>query len=83
MSAENKRQFYIPQGFAHGFSVLSEQTTILYKCDDFYHPQFEGGVLYNDPMLGIDWKIDAGKAIVSEKDKILPTLDKVEIKFEF
>ena len=83
LSAENKRQLYIPHGFAHGFSVLSEQTTILYKCDNFYHPQSEGGVLYNDPKLGIDWKIDADKAIVSEKDKNLPTLEKVETNFVY
>jgi len=83
LSAENKWQLYIPQGFAHGFSVLSEQTTILYKCDNFYNPQSEGGVLYNDPALGIDWKVDAAKATVSEKDKILPTFDQVEPNFEF
>jgi len=83
LSAENKRQLYIPKGFAHGFSVLSKQMTILYKCDNFYHPQSEGGVLYNDPMLGIDWKIDAGKEIVSDKDKVLPTFDNVESNFEY
>jgi len=82
LSAENKQQLYIPHGFAHGFSVLSEQTTILYKCDDFYNPQSEGGVLYNDPALGIDWKIDVKKEIISDKDKFLPTLDKVETNFE-
>ena len=75
LSAENKRQLYIPQGFAHGFSVLSEQCVILYKCDNFYNPQYESGVLYNDPTLNIDWKIDAAKAIVSDKDKVLPTFD--------
>lgn len=83
LSAENKRQLYIPQGFAHGFSVLSEQTAILYKCDNFYNPQSEGGVLYCDPTLGIDWKVDASKAIVSEKDKILPTFDQVKTGFEY
>ena len=83
LSAENKRQVYIPQGFAHGFSVLSEQTIILYKCDNFYHPQSEGGVLFNDPALGIDWKIDAGKAIISDKDKMLPTFDRVETNFDY
>lgn len=83
LSAENKRQLYIPHGFAHGFSVLSEQTAILYKCDNFYHPQAEGGVVYNDPKLGIDWKIDAAKAIVSDKDKLLPTLDRLETNFVY
>ena len=83
LSVENKRQFYIPKGFAHGFSVLSEQTTILYKCDNLYHPQSEGGVHYNDPALGIDWKVDADKAIISDKDKILPTFDQVETNFSY
>jgi dTDP-4-dehydrorhamnose 3,5-epimerase len=83
LSAENKRQLYIPQGFAHGFSVLSEQTSILYKCDNFYHPHSEGGVLYNDPTLGIDWKIDAAGATVSDKDRVLPTFDRVETNFVY
>jgi dTDP-4-dehydrorhamnose 3,5-epimerase len=83
LSGENRRQFYIPQGFAHGFSVLSEQSTILYKCDNFYNPQSEGGVLYCDPALGIDWKVDASKATVSDKDKILPTFDRVKTDFEY
>jgi len=81
LSAENKLQLYIPQGFAHGFSVLSEQAVILYKCDNFYNPQSEGGVLYKDPALNIDWKIDAAEAIVSDKDKILPTFDQLEVYF--
>jgi len=83
LSAENNRQLFIPQGFAHGFSVLSEQTTILYKCDNFYHPQSEGGVLYNDPALGIDWKVDADRATISDKDKILPTFEQVETNFVY
>lgn len=83
LSAANRRQLYIPQGFAHGFSVLSEQTTILYKCDQFYHPQSEGGVLYCDPALGIDWKLEASRAVVSDKDKLLPTLDRVTTNFVF
>ena len=83
LSAENKRQLYIPPGFAHGFSVLSEQTTILYKCDNLYNPQCEGGILYNDPTLNIDWKVDPAKAIVSEKDKNLPTLERLETNFVF
>jgi len=83
LSAENKRQFYIPQGFAHGFSVLSDQAAILYKCDNFYHLQSEGGVRYNDSMLGIDWKVDATKSIVSDKDKMLPTFDQVITNFVY
>ena len=83
LSSENKRQLYIPQGFAHGFSVLSEQTTILYKCDDFYHPQSEGGVLYNDPALNIDWKVDTAQATVSDKDKKLPVFNQLENSFVY
>ena len=83
LSADNKRQLYIPTGFAHGFSVLSEQAAIFYKCDNFYHPQSEGGVFYNDPALGIDWKVDAAKAIISEKDRNLPTFYQVETNFVY
>jgi len=83
LSDENKRQLYIPKGFAHGLSVLSEQSIILYKCDNFYHPQSEGGVLYNDPALGIDWKVDAASVTVSDKDKVLPTFGEVETNFVY
>ena len=72
LSAENKHQLYIPQGFAHGFSVLSETAVVQYKCDDYYHPETEGGIVYNDPTLAIDWKIPAEKALISQKDAILP-----------
>lgn len=68
LSAENKKQLYIPHGFAHGFSVLSEIADVLYKCDAFYSKESEGGIRYNDPILQIDWKIPAGKEVVSEKD---------------
>jgi dTDP-4-dehydrorhamnose 3,5-epimerase len=68
LSAENKKQLYIPHGFAHGFSVLSETADVLYKCDAFYSKESEGGIRYNDPILQIDWKIAAGKEVVSEKD---------------
>lgn len=68
LSAENKKQLYIPHGFAHGFSVLSETADVLYKCDAFYSKESEGGIRFNDPVLQIDWKIAAGKELVSEKD---------------
>ncbi len=83
LSAENKRQLYIPQGFAHGFSVISEQTTILYKCDNFYTPSAEGGVAFDDPKLGIDWKVDSAKAIISDRDKKWPGVDAVVTNFVF
>jgi dTDP-4-dehydrorhamnose 3,5-epimerase len=68
LSAENKKQLYIPHGFAHGFSVLSDTADVLYKCDAFYNKESEGGIRYNDPILQIDWKIPAGREVVSEKD---------------
>lgn len=74
LSAENKTQFFIPKGFAHGYSVLTETAEVFYKCDEFYSKESEGGVFYNDPLLGIDWKIDLSQAIVSEKDKQQPLL---------
>ncbi len=72
LSAQNKKQLYIPKGFAHGFSVLSETAEILYKCDNFYNKQSEGGIRFNDNVLNIDWKIDKGSELVSEKDLNLP-----------
>ncbi len=75
LSAENKLQLLIPKGFAHGFSVLSETAEIMYKCDNFYHKAAEGGIIYNDRTLNIDWKIDAQKALVSDKDKKLLSIN--------
>ncbi len=74
LSAENKKQLLIPAGFAHGFAVLSDQAEVLYKCDKLYNKESEGGLYFNDPVLGIDWKIDFSSAIVSDKDQVLPTL---------
>lgn len=70
LSDENKRQFFIPRGFAHGFSVLSEKAVFAYKCDNLYNKESEGGLLYNDPDLGIDWKVDPKRVCVSDKDKV-------------
>ncbi len=83
LSAENKKQLFIPKGFAHGFSVLSEAAEVLYKCDAFYHKESEGGIVYNDASLKIDWRIPAGKAIVSAKDLQLPSFDQCKNNFEF
>lgn len=70
LSAENKKQFYIPEGFAHGFLVLSDEAEFAYKCTDFYHPGDEGGLAYNDPEIGIEWPMEEGlELIISEKDK--------------
>jgi len=76
LSAENKKQLFIPKGFAHGFSVLSESADLAYKCDQFYNKQSEAGIRYNDPLLNIDWQIPADRQLVSEKDAILPEFDK-------
>lgn len=75
LSAENKRQLLVPQGFAHGFSVVSENASVLYKCDQFYNKASEGGIKFNDPSLNIDWGISSIHAIVSEKDKTLPNIE--------
>lgn len=79
LSAENKRQFFIPRGFAHGFLVLSDTAEFCYKCDDIYHPNDEGGLMWNDPEIGIVWPamqgdevFDESKIILSDKDKVHP-----------
>ena len=74
LSAEKQNQFFIPKGFAHGFLVLSETATFFYKCDNFYNAASEGGILYNDPKINIDWQFEIDKLIISEKDKTLPNL---------
>ena len=81
LTEENQLQFLIPQGFAHGFSVLSETAVFTYKCDDFYSPKLERGIMYNDPALAIDWKIPAEKAIISDKDTKHPLLKDAELNF--
>ena len=75
LSVTNKIQLLIPKGFAHGYSVLSETAEVFYKCDEFYHKECEGGILYNDVALNIDWQIPTNKAIVSEKDLLYPGID--------
>ncbi|MSN86223.1 dTDP-4-dehydrorhamnose 3,5-epimerase [Riemerella anatipestifer] len=70
LTAENKLQFYVPRGFAHGFAVLSETAVFAYKCDNFYNKESEGGVLWSDPDLAIDWRLNEANVILSEKDKV-------------
>lgn len=81
LSEDNHRQFFIPHGFAHGFSVLSEVAVFQYKCDNYYHPEADGGISILDPTLDIDWRIDPSKAILSEKDKKHPVLGDFETPF--
>ena len=79
LSGENRRQMLIPRGFAHGFLVLSETAEFAYKCDQVYHPEDEGGLLWNDPDIGIVWP-EAGELLLSEKDKKNPTLAQTKIE---
>lgn len=74
LSEDNHRQMFIPRGFAHGFSVLSDEVIFQYKCDNFYAPQSEGAVAWDDPDLAIDWKVPADKALLSDKDRKHPRL---------
>jgi dTDP-4-dehydrorhamnose 3,5-epimerase len=78
LSAENRKQLYIPRGFAHGFIVLSDTATFFYKCDNLYNKESEGGIIYNDPTLNIDWGMPQTEFIISEKDKVLPTIEKAK-----
>lgn len=81
LSEENKKMFMIPRGFAHGFVVLSETAQFVYKCDDFYHPEDEGGIMYNDPDINIEWPYK-GDVELSEKDKKHPLLKESKIEFD-
>ena len=72
LSSENKKQLYIPGGFAHGFLVLSDEADFFYKCTEFYHPEDEHGIIWNDAEIGIAWPLEAGELIISEKDNLLP-----------
>lgn len=78
LSAENKRQFFIPRGFAHGFQVLSDTAIFQYKCDNYYHPEAEGGILWNDPTLALPWRTLSSPPQLSEKDQLHPTLAALE-----
>ncbi|HQW69837.1 MAG TPA: dTDP-4-dehydrorhamnose 3,5-epimerase [Flavobacterium sp.] len=75
LSDENKKQFFVPRGFAHGFLVLSETATFFYKCDNFYNKESEGGIAYNDKTINIDWQFSFESLIISEKDKVQPNLE--------
>lgn len=81
LSSENRLQLFIPKGFAHGFSVLSESAIVVYKCDTLYDHEAERGILFNDPNLGIDWKINLNEAIISSKDKVNPMISNADINF--
>ncbi len=82
LTGENKKQFLIPKGFAHGFVVLSETAVFAYKCDAYYDPKAERGIIFNDPELGIDWQIDPADMIIADKDRKWPVLAEAEMNFE-
>lgn len=83
LTEDNHRQFFIPRGFAHGFVVLSEEAIFQYKCDNYYAPQSEGAIAWDDPDLGIDWGIPAADALLSEKDSKHPCLKDIDSPFEY
>lgn len=83
VSASNKKQFYIPKGFAHGFSVLSDYAIFSYKCDEFYNPAMERGIRLDDPALAIDWKLPFDEAVISGKDLLLPCFADAEMNFKY
>lgn len=80
LSGDNKRQLFIPKGFAHGYVVLEDNTVFQYKCDEYYHPESEDGIAWNDPQLGIEWGIHESEVILSEKDRVRDTIDSIKIK---
>ncbi len=83
LSAENKRQFFVPKGFAHGFAVLSPEAVFQYKCDALYNRESEGAIAWDDPSLGIDWGIPAADVVLSEKDRHHPRLEEAEDLFDY
>ncbi|WP_046743480.1 dTDP-4-dehydrorhamnose 3,5-epimerase [Kordia zhangzhouensis] len=74
LNEENNKQLFVPRGFAHGFAVLQDNTIFAYKCDNFYNKEAESGIIYNDPDIAIDWRLDDEEMILSDKDKLLPNL---------
>lgn len=83
LSADNKKQLLVPCGFAHGYSVLSETAEVLYKCDNFYNKEAEGGIRYDDTALDIDWKVPSDKAIVADKDRAMPSIENCINNFKY
>ncbi|MBU3091661.1 dTDP-4-dehydrorhamnose 3,5-epimerase [Clostridium sp. CM028] len=84
LTEENKKQFYVPEGFAHGFLVTSDEAEFVYKCTDFYHPEFDCGMLWNDPDINIEWPLDGiDEVLLSEKDKVQKQLRELDIQFVY
>lgn len=78
LTSDNQRQLWVPQGFAHGFVVLSETATFAYRCDNYYAPEYEGGIIWDDPSIGIDWGLPDESVQLSEKDRLLPFLENIK-----
>ena len=83
LSGDNKRQFFVPRGFAHGFSVLSDEAVFQYKCDNLYAPESEGAIAWDDPALGIDWRLAPGDVVLSPKDSRHPLLSEAGELFDY
>ncbi len=83
LTGDNHVQFFVPRGFGHGFVVLSDTATFFYKCDNFYNKASEGGIIYNDADLNIDWQIKESEVLLSDKDKILPTFNEIKNSLNF
>ena len=84
LTSENKKQFYVPEGFAHGFLVVSDEATFNYKCTNFYAPEYDGGVLWNDPDIGVEWPLEGiDEILLSEKDKNQKTLKELDLPFVY
>jgi dTDP-4-dehydrorhamnose 3,5-epimerase len=83
LTGDNHLQFFVPRGFGHGFAVLSDVATFFYKCDNFYNKASEGGIIYNDADLNIDWQINAAEVSLSDKDKLLPTFKEIKDSINF
>ena len=83
LTSTNHLQFFIPRGFGHGFVVLSETATFFYKCDNFYNKESDGGLIYNDPTININWQLESTELLLSEKDKLQPTFEELKDKLYF
>ncbi|MDE3235839.1 MAG: dTDP-4-dehydrorhamnose 3,5-epimerase [Bacteroidota bacterium] len=83
LTGNNHLQFYVPRGFAHGFVVLSDEAVFFYKCDNYYNKAAEGGIIYNDPTLQIDWQIEEAGVLLSDKDKVLPAFHQIKESLNF
>ena len=83
LTGDSRTQFFVPRGFAHGFVVLSERANFFYKCDNYYNKAAEGGIMFNDTALGIDWQLPTEELILSDKDRVLPTLKEIKETLNF